>query len=98
TKLIDTFELETASDDWLADFNDDGVPEIALGRLPARTAEDAGVMVAKILTYSAERAEQPPLRGALLVSDNGFEGQSAQVESLLAPFTTVQTLNRSVIG
>jgi Peptidase family C25 len=98
TKQLDTAELETASDDWLADFNGDGIPEIALGRLPARTAADASTMVSKILNYDQERAGGAPLRGALLVADGGFESQSAQVQSFLAPLTTVQTLNRSAIG
>jgi hypothetical protein len=98
TKEVDTFELETASDDWLADFDADGIPEIALGRLPARTAADASTMVSKILNYDQERAAGSSLRGALLVADGGFETQSAQVQSFLAPLTTVQMLNRSAIG
>ena len=98
TKQLDTAELETASDDWLADFDGDGIPEIALGRLPARTTADASTMVSKILNYDQERAAGAPLRGALLVTDSGFEGQTAQVQSFLAPLTTVQTLNRSAIG
>jgi len=98
TKLIDTSELETASDDWVADFNNDGIPEIAVGRLPARTASDAVTMVSKILNYDQERASGAPLRGALLVSDGGFENQTAEVASYLAALTTVQSLNRSAIG
>jgi len=98
TKLVDTAELETASDDWLADFDGDGLAEIAVGRLPARTAADAGTMVSKILNYDQERAGGAALRGALLVSDRGFENQTAQVQSYLAPLTTVQTLSRSAIG
>ncbi|HEX9918229.1 MAG TPA: C25 family cysteine peptidase, partial [Pyrinomonadaceae bacterium] len=38
TKLIDTINMETASDDWLADFDDDGMAEMFVGRLPVRTA------------------------------------------------------------
>jgi len=98
TKLVDTVEFETASDDWLADFDGDGIPEIAVGRLPARTTGDASTMVSKILNYDQERASGAPLRGAVLVSDNGFEDQTAQVQSYLSPLTTVQTLNRSAIG
>ncbi len=98
TKQLDTAELETASDDWLADFNVDGIPEIALGRLPARTTAEANTMVSKILNYDQERAGGVPLRGALLVADGGFESQSAQVQSALAHLTAVQTLNRSAIG
>ena len=38
TQLIDTAAMETASDDWFVDDDLDGVPEIAIGRLPVRTA------------------------------------------------------------
>ena len=39
TKLVDMsqIELETASDDWFVDANEDGLPEFAIGRLPVRT-------------------------------------------------------------
>lgn len=36
--------------DWLGDFDGDGISEIAIGRLPARTQEEAGRMVAKLAT------------------------------------------------
>ncbi len=44
--------LETASDDWFADFDEDGLPEMALGRLPVRTPEETAVVVKKIVAYS----------------------------------------------
>jgi uncharacterized repeat protein (TIGR01451 family) len=53
TKIIPTAELKTASDDWFSDFNNTGFPEIATGRLPARTSGDAQTMVGKILTYAS---------------------------------------------
>ena len=37
TKLIDTQLMETFSDSWLADFDGDGVEDMALGRLPYAT-------------------------------------------------------------
>ncbi len=51
TKLIDTQFLETASDDWFADFNDDGIPEIAVGRISARTPAEADSQIAKIVAF-----------------------------------------------
>ena len=51
TKLLDTFYLETASDDSFVDFNGDGLPEIAVGRLPVRTAQEADTVVSKIVGY-----------------------------------------------
>ena len=41
TKLIDTQQMETASDDWFVDWNSDAIPDIAIGRLPVRTASEA---------------------------------------------------------
>ena len=43
--------LETASDDWFADADNDGLPELAVGRLPVRTPAQAQNMIAKILEY-----------------------------------------------
>ena len=43
--------LEAASDDWFADRNEDGIPDLAIGRLPARTvaeAHNAGKPVAPV--------------------------------------------------
>lgn len=41
TKLINREYMEMASDDWLADFNEDGLPDLGVGRLPARQAKAA---------------------------------------------------------
>ena len=49
TKLLPTSEMKTAIDDWFADFDGNGVPEIALGRLPARTLADAQTMINRIV-------------------------------------------------
>ena len=40
-----------ASDSWYADFDDDGIPEAAVGRLPARTTGDVVGNVRKIIRY-----------------------------------------------
>lgn len=49
TKLVPTFYMKTASDDWFVDFDDDGVPQLAIGRLPARTLAEAETMVRRIV-------------------------------------------------
>jgi hypothetical protein len=94
TRLIDTSYLETASDDSLSDFNNDGVPEMAVGRLPVRTAAEATSMVGKIVAF-----QQSDLRrGALLVSDQttdfNFEAANNEVRALLPQGMNVQTINR----
>jgi len=77
TKLIDTQVMETASDDWLADFDGDGVADIAIGRLPIRSPREAGIMVNKIVAY--DRGSKAD--GVLLVSDESLDGVDFEVQS-----------------
>ncbi|HZL19766.1 MAG TPA: C25 family cysteine peptidase, partial [Polyangia bacterium] len=66
TPLIDTATMETASDDWFVDADLDGVPELAIGRWPVRTADQAAAVVAKTLGYAGATDTG---RGGLFVSD-----------------------------
>ncbi len=52
TKLVDTSLMETASDDWFVDFNNDGQPDLSIGRLPVMTAQQAATVVGKITAYA----------------------------------------------
>ena len=97
TLFVQTSHLETASDDALADFNGDGIPEMALGRLPARTAAEAARMVQKVISY-----DQVPASGAgvLLVADANsgfnFESNNDKLTSLIPASTTVQDIRRGI--
>ncbi|HYY55940.1 MAG TPA: C25 family cysteine peptidase, partial [Pyrinomonadaceae bacterium] len=95
TRLIDTAYLETASDDSLADFNNDGVPEMAVGRLPVRTSAEATTVVGKIIAFQNGELR----RGALLVSDHkdgfDFEAANEDVRALLPSTMSVETVNRA---
>ena len=82
-------ELETASDDWFVDVDDDGLPDLAIGRLPVRTLDQANAMVAKTVGYELE-ADAPWMNDVLFVADhdetatsNAFETTSQRLESLL---------------
>jgi hypothetical protein len=44
-------EPQIATDNWYADFDDDGVPEAAVGRLSVDTPEQLARLVARILAY-----------------------------------------------
>jgi hypothetical protein len=94
TRMIDSALLETASDDALADLNDDGLAELAVGRLPVRTVSQAESVVGKIVGYVPGVSAQ----GALLVSDHNegydFEGVNQQVQSLLPSGMSVAVVNR----
>jgi hypothetical protein len=98
TKLIDTLFLETASDDWLADFDRDGISNIAIARLPAQTASEAHLVVSKILSYD----ESTSADEALLVSDRNdgfnFELANASLIPLLPRGTRVIEIKRALLG
>jgi len=90
--LIDTDYMEAASDDWFTDTNDDGVPEIATGRLPIRSAAEAGTMISKIIAY-----EQSSSAGELsLAADEGYEFEQAsnQLASLVPAEIKVNRIYR----
>jgi hypothetical protein len=87
-KMVDASLLETASDDWYADFNDDGIPEMAIGRIPAETVTDASNAVNRLIAY--DQAGGVWKNQALLVAGvdedpatDNFEGFTATVQALL---------------
>jgi hypothetical protein len=94
TKLIDTRFMEAASDEWLGDFSGDGISELAIGRLPLRSVNEAETLVNKLLNYSKSK----PVESALLVADANdefdFEGGSAELAELLKGQIPIETLSR----
>ena len=96
TKLVDATYNETASDDWLADFNNDGIADIPVGRLPLRSVSDASLVISKIVNFSVANVPQ----AAMLIADDpgtpavwDFETASDEVQALLPPSMTVQRIN-----
>ena len=70
-RIVSTGAMETASDDWFVDADDDGFAELAsIGRLPARSAADVARMVDKIVAYEQGSSESWH-NTVLLVSDQG---------------------------
>ena len=100
TKMIATKYLNTATDEWLVDFDGDGAGELALGRLPARSREDVRVMVRKIVDY--RRSSGGELRQAVLVADEGdvfdFESATESVRSGFPDGIGVQKVFRRAFG
>ena len=98
TRLLDTAYLEAGSDDWLVDFDGDGIGDIAIGRLPARSLAELATMTAKIIRYEKTGSN----REALLVSDNNdgfnFDAANAQVKPLLPSDLHITELQRSLLG
>jgi hypothetical protein len=95
--LIDTSSMETASDDWFVDFNNDGMADLAIGRLPVLTSGEVERLVRKLITYEQASSSNQ----ALLVADANegydFEQASAALVPLLGDLQ-VRRLNRAQLG
>ncbi len=87
TKLVDATFNETSSDDWLTDFDDDGIGNIPMGRLAVRTTAEINLLVSKIVNFSPANVPQ----NAILVADDhtnppyffNFEEANDQVAAML---------------
>lgn len=86
TKIVTTIFSETGSDEALADFNNDGLSEIAIGRIPARTPVRVVNTLEKIQRWEAD-LDDPLSRGAVFAFDDpvgyDFEAMSARLRSRL---------------
>jgi hypothetical protein len=94
TKLIDTDLMETAFDDWFTDFDGDGLAELATGRLPFRTADEAATMVSKIVSYESSATSSEALFVADANDGFDFEAASSQVRGLMPSGLKSSQINR----
>jgi len=98
TKLVETAFSETATDDWLVDFNGDQVPDIAIGRLPVRTAGETAALAEKIVRYDWSEAN----RRVVLVADQNegydFETADTQLQALLPATLSITDIRRGQVG
>lgn len=69
TMFTDTWNMETVSDEMMADFDDDGVGEIAIGRLPAKNEVELEAMIEKTILAEPIPAQEISDRGVHFVSD-----------------------------
>jgi hypothetical protein len=94
TKLIDTYYMEAASDDWFTDFDGNGIPDMASGRLPVRTALEAASMVQKIIGYESSAGSNSVVLAADLNDGYPFAGLNVQLSSLLPGSMSVEEVTR----
>lgn len=94
TKLIDTQSFETSSDTWLADFDDDGIEDISLGRLPVGTEAEAAQLVGKLTRpYELENIREE--RSNLFVADSGFDVNADELRAMLPNGINSSVIRRS---
>lgn len=86
---------ESVSDEALGDFDDDGLSDIAIGRIPARTANQVTTVFNKTVKYEA--AQQSFSRGVLFAHDVplgfDFEAMSQQLSQTLPAGTPVSMVS-----
>ena len=97
SKRVDTLYEETGSDEALCDFNNDGLSEIAVGRIPARNAAQVTQAFNKMSTFEANLATAYN-RGAMFPSDVNdtydFSGLNQRVSNQLPPGISRTFLSR----
>ncbi len=86
-KIVTTVYSETASDEALADFNNDGLTELAIGRVPARTVADVNTVFNKTVNWETSLGPTSLDRGALFAYDfpqgYDFGGMSTRLRNQL---------------
>ncbi len=97
TKLVDTQFFETSSDAWFADFDDDGIEDISIGRLPAGNETQAARMIEKI-TRRATTENIREQRSNLLVADSGFDVNADALREMLPQNVRSNILRRSELS
>jgi uncharacterized repeat protein (TIGR01451 family) len=89
TRIIETAAFKTASDDWLSDFQGTGFATIPTGRIPARTAAEAALVISKIVNYERGTSQGAWQQQALVVADQNvgvdFSSEADMAAALLPP-------------
>ena len=81
-KMVGTPHGMYESDTWYGDVvGDDGVPEMAIGRLPALTEEELGRLIDKIVAYEDGGDEGGWTQRVLMVADNPDEAGNFPADS-----------------
>jgi uncharacterized protein YdbL (DUF1318 family) len=90
--------METASDEALADFNNDGLAEIPIGRIPARDNQSVLTALNKTSLWESSIGPSSFSRGALFVYDTpdgyDFQAMSSRIASNISSSMSVTEIQR----
>jgi len=102
THIQAVLDLKTAVDDWFGDLDEDSRPEIAIGRLPVRTALEADAIASKIIAYDEASDLTGWSRNMSLVAgigdDDSFEETITDLSTLIPPEIDVEEINVTDLG
>ncbi len=98
TKMVDTIFSETGSDDYLADFNGDGLAEMSIGRISARTGAQVTTVFNKVVNWEANFVNSLS-RGVIFAHDNpdgyDFEAMNGRIRQQLPMDMPATMVHRS---
>jgi uncharacterized repeat protein (TIGR01451 family) len=99
TKLVPTAYIKAPSDDWFADFNGTGIPSLAIGRIPARTAAQAKAVVDKLVARGPSAPSGGWAQYVEIVADapDGYPFERA-ANQVAATIPSAFTVDRITIG
>lgn len=105
TRMVPIEVLKSASDDWFVDFGDSGLPQMAVGRFPVRTAAEADTVVAKLVAYEGTAAGAEWTKRAVFVSDADdaelrvkFSAATTTLEGHIPSAITRSEISSGVLG
>lgn len=76
---------EVPSDNWFVDINDDTIPEMNIGRIPAKTPEGVVSVISKIIAHESFASLQST--EVLLIADRNFENLSDSIGSMISGYS-----------
>jgi hypothetical protein len=98
TMFVDSQFVEAPSDDFIVDFNADGIADISIGRLPAKTLTHANLLIAKVIQHDGMPVGNTVSRGGLMVSDSpidyDFQSFTDQIRAHLPAAMNIQFISR----
>ena len=96
TRMVNTVYTETGSDEAMGDFNEDGLSEIAIGRIPGRAPEDIQAALDKTIVW--ENGVRSLSRGTLFAYDlpdgYDFQAMSGRIRDMLPSGTSADMVGR----
>lgn len=96
TRMVNTVYTETGSDEAMGDFDEDGLSEIAIGRIPGRTPEDVQAALDKTIVW--ENGDRSLSRGTLFAYDlpdgYDFQAMSGRIRDMLPTGTSADMVGR----
>ncbi len=99
-RLVDTLYDQTGSDEALTDFNNDGLAEIPIGRIPARTGMTVTAALNKVITWEASITSDILNRGVIFANDRpdgyNFKAMSERVQAQLPAAVPKINVNEAI--